>query len=120
MKIRGMLLVCLIGSGVLFLNHGYSSAQPDVETSKIGVVDIERVISQSKATTLFREELAADSKKYTAEQENLALEVQVLYNTLNSGALVTGSSDHLAQLRNITRNKICWTHSVNLILIRCR
>ncbi len=105
MKIKTMalgLLVCLV---VLLFGYEYSSAQPSEPTSKIGTVSIERVLRDCKATAKYREEMAADNKKMAAEEEKLSLEIKALTTGLQSGVLKVGSSDYLAQYREMLQKQ---------------
>lgn len=95
-------LVCII---ILLFGHSYSSAQPGEPALKIGVVSVETVLQNCKATAKFREQLTADNKKMAAEEEKLSLEIKALSTGLQSGALKIGSSDHLAQYKQMLQKQ---------------
>lgn len=105
MKLKMMISGLLICSLALLCGHGYSSAQPSGQGMKIGVISIEHVLRECKATAKFREQITADNKKMAAEEEKLSLEIQALSTGLQSGALVVGSSDHLAQYKQMLQKQ---------------
>jgi len=105
MKLKMMISGLLICSLALLCGHGYSSVQPSEQGMKIGVISVERVLRDCKATAKFREQITADNKKMTAEEEKLSLEIKALSTGLQSGALVVGSSDHLAQYKQMLQKQ---------------
>jgi Skp family chaperone for outer membrane proteins len=105
MKIKIMVLGLIVCVIVLLFGHAYSSAQPSERVFNIGVVSVERVLRDCKATANFREQLAADNKKMTAEEEKLSLEIKALSTGLQSGALKVGSSDYLAQYKEMLQKQ---------------
>ncbi len=105
MKIKIMVLGLLVCMIVLLCGHAYSSAQPSEKVFKIGVVSVERVLRDCKATAKFREQITADNKKMAAEEEKLSLEIKALSTGLQSGALKVGSSDHLAQYKEMLQKQ---------------
>jgi Skp family chaperone for outer membrane proteins len=105
MKVKIMILGFLMCMIVLLCGHAYSSAQTNERALKIGVVSVERVLRDCKATAEFREQLSADNKKMAAEEEKLSLEIKALSTGLQSGALKVGSSDHLAQYKQMLQKQ---------------
>ena len=105
MKIKTMILGLLACMIVLLCGHAYSLAQPSEPVFKIGVVSVERVLRECKATAKFREQISADNKKMAAEEEKLSLEIKALSTGLQSGALKIGSSDHLAQYKEMLQKQ---------------
>ncbi len=105
MKIKTMVLGLLVCMVVLLCGHTYSSAQPSEMALKIGVISVERVLRDCKATAKFREQITADNKKMVAEEEKLSLEIKALTTGLQSGALKVGSSDHLAQYKEMLQKQ---------------
>lgn len=97
MKIRTMILGCLIFCILLLFGLEYTSAQPSEPTSKIGVMSVERVLRDCKATAKYREQMKAESDKMTAEMDKLSKEIQALKAGLQLGTLKVGSSDYFKQ-----------------------
>lgn len=105
MKIKMMVLGLLICLVVMFFGREYTSAQLSEPALKIGIISIDRVLLDCKATAKFREELIADNKQMGAEEEKLSLEIRALTTGLQSGALKVGSSDYLAQYREMLQKQ---------------
>ncbi len=99
MKIRTMVLSCLISVVVLSMGYEYSRAGPkaDEPSLKIGVVSIEKIFQESKRTAKHDREAVAEERKVIAELERLNAEVEAERAKL--GTLKTGSSDYLASFR---------------------
>ncbi|MBN2183375.1 MAG: OmpH family outer membrane protein [Sedimentisphaerales bacterium] len=97
MKIRMLVLGSLIFAAILFFGHGYSSAQSNEPALKIGVVSVDQVLRDCKATANYREQSALENAKMLAEQDKLEKEIQALQAGLKLGTLKIGSSDYLSQ-----------------------
>jgi Skp family chaperone for outer membrane proteins len=97
MKIKMVLLGCLIFCVLLFSGYEYTSAQTGEPASKIGVMSVERVLRDCKATAKYREQMKAEGDKMAAEMEVLSKEIQALKAGLQLGTLVVGSSDYFKQ-----------------------
>lgn len=99
MKIKKILLVCLMVVFVLFLIHEYSMAQvkTDKPALQVGIVNVRRVLRECKATAKYREKATAENNKMDAEEEQLSKEIQALAAGLR--ALKQGSSDYMAQYK---------------------
>jgi Skp family chaperone for outer membrane proteins len=101
MKIKTVVLGCLMGVVVLFLAHEYSLAQPEADkpASKVGVVSVSRALRDCKATAKYRESTTAENGKMDAEEDKLSKEVQTLTGGVR--ALVPGSSDYMMQYKEL-------------------
>lgn len=97
MKIKMVLLGCIIFCILLFSGYEYTSAQPGEPASKIGVMSVERVLRDCKATAEYREQMKAEGDKMAAEMDVLSKEIQALKAGLQLGTLVVGSSDYFKQ-----------------------
>ena len=105
MKARIIVLICLISAVIFFVSQQYSSAQPNQSTINIGVISVDKVLRDCKATTNFREKLNAENAKRKAEMEQLSLEIQALDAGLRSGALVVGSEDYFKQHLDLAKKQ---------------
>ena len=105
MKARMIVLICLISAVIFFVSQQYSSAQPNQSTINIGVISVDKVLRDCKATTNFREKLNAENAKRKAEMEQLSLEIQALDAGLRSGALVVGSEDYFKQHLDLAKKQ---------------
>jgi len=90
---------------VFFVSQRYSVAQPNQSTLNIGVVSIDKVLRDCKATANFRERMNAENTKRKAEMEKLSLEIQALDAGLRSGALVVGSDDYFKQHLDLAKKE---------------
>jgi len=114
MKTSTVVLGCLIGVVVLAMGYGrpqtpfiafgnpeYSQAQPKEDTlsAKIGVVSIRRVFGGCRRSARYNAEVLAEQSRTTAELQRLSKEVEAGKAGLN--ALKRGSSDYLAQLKEV-------------------
>jgi len=97
MKTKMVLLGCIIFCVLLFSGYEYTSAQPGEPASKIGVMSVERVLRDCKATTKYREQMKAEGERMAAEMEVLSKEIQALKAGLQLGTLKIGSSDYFKQ-----------------------
>ena len=101
MKASTVALGCLIGMVVLAMGYEYSQAQPEAAgpSSKIGVVSVQRVFRDCKRSARYNAEVLAEQSRTTAELQRLSKEVEASKAGLN--AFKRGSSDYLAQLREV-------------------
>jgi Skp family chaperone for outer membrane proteins len=97
MKIKLLVLACLICVVILVFGHDYTSAQSSDQALKIGIVSVEKVLRECKATAQYRELMSAENAKINAEQDKLSKEIQALRAGLQLGTLKIGSSDYLSQ-----------------------
>lgn len=105
MKIKTMVMGCLMGMVVLFLVHEYSLAQPEADNPvlKVGIVSVGRALRECKATAGYRERTTAENTKMDAEEDQLSKEIQALAAGLR--ALKPGSSDYLAQYKELLQKQ---------------
>ena len=101
MKIRTIVLSCLISVIVLFMGYEYSRAGPkaDEPSLKIGVVSIEKIFQNCEKSAKHRKETIAERNRVEAELNKLVKEIEADQAGLRT--LKTGSSDHLASLKEI-------------------
>jgi Skp family chaperone for outer membrane proteins len=97
MKIKMVLLGFLIFCIILLSGYEYSSAQTGEPASKIGVMSVERVLRDCRATAKYREQMKAEGDKMNAEMDKLSKEIQALRAGLQLGTLKVGSSDYFKQ-----------------------
>ncbi len=105
MKIKTMLLGCLIGVVVLFLVHEYSLAQPkaDEPALKVGIVSVARALRDCKATAKYREKTTAENNRMDAEEEQLSKEIQALAAGLRT--LKPGTTDYLSHYKEVLQRQ---------------
>lgn len=108
MKVRTIVSSCLLGTIVLAMCAEFDWAGPkaDIATSKtraaqssIGFVSIRKIFDQSKRSIRYRQEATAERNKVFAELEKLDKEIEAEKAGLKT--LKTGSSDHLALVKEI-------------------
>lgn len=101
MKIRTMVLSCLISVVVLSMGYEYSRAGPkaDEPSVKIGVVSIEKIFQNCEKSAKHRKETISERNRVEAELDKLAKEIGADQAGLRT--LKAGSSDHLASLKEI-------------------
>ena len=101
MKIRTIVLSFLLGAVVLSMGYEYSRAEPkaDKPSSKIGVVNIQRIFLICKRNAKYEEETKAEQNKLNAELEKLMAEIRAGEAGLKT--LKPGSSDRIAQVEEI-------------------
>ena len=101
MKIKVMVLSCLIAAGVLFV--GYESSLAESKSGKpslqIGVISVEKILRESKRSAKFRTETIAERERIIAELDKLKAEIEADKAGLKT--LKAGSSDHSAQVMEI-------------------
>jgi Skp family chaperone for outer membrane proteins len=101
MKIRTIVLSCLLSVVVLFFVYEYSraSSKADTSASKIGVVSIQRIFQVCKRNARYEQEAAAERNKLNAELEKLSKEIEAEEAGLKT--LKPGSDDHMAQVKSV-------------------
>jgi Skp family chaperone for outer membrane proteins len=101
MKIKAVVLSCLMCAVVLFVGYEYSQAQPKVDkpTSKIGVASVRKAFRNCKRNSKYREQAIAEQVRIKAEEEKLSKEIEAQEAGLK--ALKAGSSDQLAQYKEL-------------------
>ena len=105
MKIKAIVLSCLIGAVVLFMGYGYSRAESkaDVTGSKMGVVSVQRIFLECKMSNKFEEETAAERNKAVLDLQRLSKEIEAEEAGLK--ALKAGSSDYWASMKNMLQKQ---------------
>ena len=103
MKSKVFVIICLLGFSVLFLSRDYSSAQSRSVSSKIGVVNIEKVSANCKATENFKKIIDAEREKMDKEEAELEQKQLTLEKELTSGALKYGSDTFIARQRALNK-----------------
>jgi len=105
MKIKVMVLSCLIGVVVLSMSYEGSLARPEPEAKadkaslKIGVVSIRKIFRECKRNAKYREETMAERDKALAELEKLSKEIEAGRAGLKT--LKPGSDDHLVLMKEL-------------------
>ena len=104
MKIRTIILGCLISGAVLLVGYPPgidSQAQPknDKPSSKTGVVSVRKVFRDSKRNAKYRADVMAEQNKVRAEMEKLSKEIEAQEAGLKT--LKRGSVDYLAQYKEL-------------------
>ncbi len=105
MKVKTLVLSCLIGAVVLFFVHEFSLAQPLAAgpSSKIGLVSITRALRDCKATTTFGAKAKAEGEQMIAAENTLNDEIKMLTGGVR--ALVRGTADYNAQFRQLLQKQ---------------
>jgi len=101
MKTKMIVLICLLLLGISFLNREYTSAQSSSPASKIGVVNIERVLMESDATKAYMEKARGEIQKLKDEQEKLRASIKVLDQELSEGRFTVGSDEFYKKNREL-------------------
>jgi Skp family chaperone for outer membrane proteins len=105
MKFKTMLLVCLISLAFVLTGYEYTHAQSAQPAMKIGIVSVEKIIRECKATAKHKEQLTADNARLAAEQDKLSSEIQAIKAGLQSGVLKVGSPEYLTQYWELARKQ---------------
>lgn len=100
-----MVLGCLMSVVVLFVSYQYSQAEAktDKSSSKIGVVSVRKAFRNCKRNSTYREQAIAEQTKIRAEEEKLSK--QIVDQEAGLKALKTGSSDYLAQYKELLEKR---------------
>ena len=101
MKIRIMVLSCLIGVVVLSFAYAYSKAGSKANklSSKVGVVNIRRIFQDCKRNVRYGEEAIAERDKAEAELEKLVKAIEAGKAELRT--LKVGSNDHMVLMKEL-------------------
>ncbi|MBN2588758.1 MAG: OmpH family outer membrane protein [Sedimentisphaerales bacterium] len=105
MKTKMVILICLLVLGISFLNREYTLAQTSSPISKIGIVNVERVLMECDATKEYMEKARSEIQKLKEEQEKMNTSIQVLEQELDSGAFKFGSSEFYQKNRELAKKK---------------
>lgn len=101
MKIKVMILSCLISVVILFMGYEYSwaDAKAGKPPLKIAIVSVQKIFRDSKRSVRYRQEAAAELSRIRAELDKLRAELEADEAGLKT--LKIGSSDHMAQVKEI-------------------
>jgi len=107
MKVKTVVLGCLISVVVLFLVHEHSLAQANSgkPVLPVATVSVSRALRDCKATAKYRERTTIESDRMDAEEDKLSTEVKALAAGLRAGALKPDSSDYMAQYQELLRKQ---------------
>lgn len=99
MKVKTVVLSCLIGAVVLFFVHEFSLDQPiaPAAASKIGLISVSRAMSDCKATATFGAKAKAEYAQMTDAEDALTGEIKMQTRTVQD--LVRGTADYNAQFK---------------------
>jgi len=101
MKMKAIVLCCLISAVVFFVGYEYSLAwgksEADKHTQNIGVVSIQKVFQNCKRNARYRQEAVAEQDRIIAELEKLSKDIEAERAGLKT--LKIGSHDHLALMK---------------------
>lgn len=105
MKIRAVVLSCLIGAIVLSMGYGYSRAESKAEerSFRIGVVNVRKIFRDCKKGERHRVELSVEESKVNAVLQKLKREIEVAEAGL--GVLRRDSSDYLELERDAAQKR---------------
>jgi Skp family chaperone for outer membrane proteins len=105
MKVKTVVLSCLIGAVVLFFVHEFSLAQSiaPVPASKIGLISVSRAMSGCKATVAFGAKAQAEAEQMATAEKTLNDEINVLTGGVR--ALVRGTPDYMAQYKLLVQKQ---------------
>lgn len=105
MKIKMMVLSCLISAVVLFVGYEYSRAESeaDKQALRIGVVSVPKVLQDCKRSAKYRQETAAERDRIIAELQKLRVEIEAEEAGLKT--LKAGSNDHMAMVKEVLQKR---------------
>jgi Skp family chaperone for outer membrane proteins len=105
MKIRTMLLSCLIIVAILSMGHKASRGAPQADdlSSKIGVVSIWQIFQNSQRVARYRQQVMAEKQQAQLKLDQLAKEIAAEEEGLKT--LKTASADYLEQYKQLLQKK---------------
>ena len=103
MNFKTMFLICSASVVFLLIGYGYSNAEPEAPTVKIGVVSIKQIFADSKRNAKLEEQAKAEKNRVFAELEKLTKEGEASEAGLK--ALKPDSSDYLAAIKDILQKR---------------
>ncbi len=101
MKTKMLVLISLLVLGISFINREYTSAQSSSPISKIGVVNIERVLMECEATKAYMEKARGEIEKLKNEQSKLKSDIKALEKELSSGTFKVGTPEFFQKNREL-------------------
>ncbi len=101
MKIKTIILSCLLSAIILAFAYDYSRAESKVDkpAPKIGVVSVQKILQHCKRSAKYREEAIAEQNKVIAESDKLKAEIEADKAGLKT--LKVGTSDYMARVKEI-------------------
>jgi Skp family chaperone for outer membrane proteins len=105
MKIRTMILSCLMGVIVLSFAYEYSRAGSGTDTPapKIAVVSVLKIFQECKKNDKFKQEYVAENNKVMAEMEKLSKEIEAEKAGLKT--LKAGSNNYMSMVQAILQKQ---------------
>ncbi len=106
MKVKTVVLSCLMSAIVLFFVHEFSLAQPmaPVPLSKIGMVSVSRAMRECKATAAYGEKSRAETQQMAETETKLQKDVKELTDGVQ--VFVRGSAEFEAQYELLVRKQV--------------
>ena len=101
MKIKAVIISCLMAASILALNYQHSWAESQQQPSflKIGVVNVERVFQECKRNARYVEQSRAEQKKIISELEKISREIDAEKAGLKT--LKPGSPDYVELMKQM-------------------
>ena len=103
MKTKMVIIICVLVTGILFFSREYTDAQTNSPISRIGVVNIEKVLMECDATKTYSEELGKERQAILNEQVKIKKDILAIEEELASYKV--GSPEYLSKLREGTLKK---------------
>ncbi len=101
MKIKAVIISCLMAASILALNyqHSWAASQQQPSSLKIGVVNVERVFQECKRNARYMEQSRAEQKKIISELEKISKEIDAEKAGLKT--LKPGSPDYVELMKQM-------------------
>jgi len=105
MKVKTVVLGCLIGAIALLFVHEFSFAQTSgpAAVSKIGLISVSRALRECKATATFGAKAKAEEEEMAANEKTLNDEINMLKGAVR--ALVPGTPDYMEQYKQLVQKQ---------------
>jgi Skp family chaperone for outer membrane proteins len=106
MKVRTVILGCLIGVVVLSVAYEYSIAAAKSESSpssKMGVVSVRQVFLDCKRSLKYKTEIMAEQSKLKAELDDMEKEIESEEAELKT--LKSGTAEYLTQIKTVLEKR---------------
>ena len=101
MKIKAVIISCLMAAAILALNyqHSWAASQQQPSSFKIGVVNVERVFQECKRNARYVEQSRAEQQKIISELEKISKEIDAEKAGLKT--LKPGSPDYVELMKQM-------------------
>ncbi|MBN2588630.1 MAG: OmpH family outer membrane protein [Sedimentisphaerales bacterium] len=99
MKTKMIIIICVLVPGILFFSHEYTDAQTNSPISRIGVVNIEKVLMECDATKTYSEELGKERQAILIEQAEIKKDILAIEEEVASRIYKVGSPEYLRKFR---------------------